>query len=362
MICLSIFAYLNLIPLWSDAPKPLRPVYNGTEIAAEEGDEIFVWEARTGKLKVQVKSHLSPTWGNRLDRISLSNLASVGELKARAPHYDEDDRALWGVASLRWPYSVNHPSLDETSFTFSPNGKYYLSKYPGSDQLWLREVGWGMLNFMFEGVDASFDRTTSHLMQVQSNRITLWSIPDLIQVQAFVINKPSAQITSAHFSPDGNAIVATCSDRTVRVWNSSTGALVKWHSWPESALVAAGFGDNQTIIAVLANGTIGRWDLTQDKLLTPIQAHDGVRKAFLSNMGRYCVITWGPAGSNDPVQGGTMWELNTGKHVSDIGPEEARGAVGFGIADLDFCTLVGKKIIFYAPMLGSHWTVDLKGN
>lgn|GEM_PF-1909453 len=336
-----------------------RPVYNGTQIMGELGSEILTWDARTGNLLGRIKSRLSPIYGNRLDRMSLATLASVGQIQARAPHYEEDDQSLWGRTSLVWPYQCNETTIAQSTLRFSPNGKFFLSAHPDTNQIWLREVSWGNLDFLIEGKDASFDRSTSELLQVEADRLTLWSLPELLQIYTIPISSPTTKIQSTHFNSSGTSIVGACSDHRIRVWSAKTGALTHTQAI-QSNVVEAGFADDQTIVFATEDGNIQRWDLIQNRLLPPIAVSARIHRMILSRSGRYCVVTVSASGETPSILGGSLWDLNKGKRVSELGPNEAQGAVGFGTADLDFCSVAGQKVTLYNTMFSGHWSVELK--
>ena len=312
-----------------------RPVYNGQQIVGEVGSEILTWDARTGKLLGRVKSQLSPTYGNRLDRTSLAFIASAGQIQARAPHYDEDDQALWGRASLAWPYQVNEPVISRSALRFSPNGKYFLSGYPMGKQIWLRQVSWGNLDLLIEGADASFDRSGAQLLQVETDHLTIWSLPELIQVTTISISAPAVRTLTAHFNTSGTSVVGTYTDQRIRVWNAKSGALTSTLA-VRSKLVEAGFADDQTIVFATEDGTIQRWDLKLKKLLPAISVNGRISRMLLSRLGRYCAVALSKSSERQSIVGGSLWDLNKGKRISDLGPEEAKGALGFGTVDLDF--------------------------
>ena len=127
------------------------------------------------------------------------------------------------------------------------------------------------------------------------------------------------RVSSVSFSPDGSLIVSGSSDYTVRVWDASSGECVVLGSlWggsgpleghtsgvnsvsfsPDGSLIVSGAGDN----------TVRVWDLSSGGLLKTLEGHrSDVRSVSFSPDGSHIV-----SGSDDRTV--RVWDLSSGECV-----------------------------------------------
>jgi tetratricopeptide (TPR) repeat protein/Tol biopolymer transport system component len=98
-------------------------------------------------------------------------------------------------------------------------------------------------------------------------------------------------IDSASFSPDGQCIVTTSSDKTVRVWDLSGKVLAELKGHSESVTSASFSPDGKLIVTASADKTARVWDLS-GKLLAELKGHqDRVNSASFSPDGKLIVTT-----------------------------------------------------------------------
>jgi len=339
-----------------------RAHYNGRQIIGFVGKDLYEWDARSGKQIVRVENALDPLLGVKLNRRDLTGLASAGEVKPRDPHYNEDDALLSSVTSLRWPHPVSGVSVERIPLRFSPDGKFYLSAYPGQKQIWLRDVGWGYMDFILSGIDADFNPTGSQVLEVEANSVTLWDLPSLDQATGIV--SPAAGVTflSARFSQDGRSILTGCSDRTVRIWDVASGREMRKLRIPTGDITAAYFTDSFTVLTGSTDGAIRIWDAKTGNPVQTFKNSGPVRQVLVGLDGRHCIAKWSSSDRPDDcaVVGSTVWDLSTRKEIVRLNREESDCLAGFGTADQEFCSVVGQTAIFRNTINGGAWKVKLE--
>ncbi|KAJ7142327.1 WD40-repeat-containing domain protein [Mycena epipterygia] len=121
-------------------------------------------------------------------------------------------------------------------------------------------------------------------------------------------------VTSVHFSPDGTQIVSGSFDRTVRIWDAQTGAvIVRPLEGHTSGVISVCFSpDGRQIVSGSIDGTVRIWDpQTGAPHLGPLEGHSGgVRSVHFSPDALYIV-----SGSDDNTL--RIWDAQTGVPVGE---------------------------------------------
>jgi WD40 repeat protein len=102
----------------------------------------------------------------------------------------------------------------------------------------------------------------------------MWS-PELLQLQGH-----DGQVNSVAFSPDGSKIISGSDDKTIRVWDASTGIemLPPLRGHDGSISSVAFSPDGSKIISGSSDKTIRVWDAsTGIEMLPPLRGHDDLR-------------------------------------------------------------------------------------
>ncbi|MDJ0514769.1 MAG: GUN4 domain-containing protein [Trichodesmium sp. MO_231.B1] len=143
-------------------------------------------------------------------------------------------------------------------------------------------------------VSSSYDKT-----------IKVWDLPT--GSLKGTLDDYNTRVFSVTISPDGKTIVSGSADGTIQVWDLVTGTLkgtLTGHSNSVYSVVIS--PDNQNIISGSADGTIRVWDLTTGTSKTPIRAHgNAVYSVAISPDGKTIV-----SGSGDGRI--KVWDLKTG--------------------------------------------------
>ncbi|MEO1477334.1 MAG: WD40 repeat domain-containing protein [Bacteroidota bacterium] len=83
-------------------------------------------------------------------------------------------------------------------------------------------------------------------------------------------------VNSVRFSPDGTQLVTAASDRTLRVYDSATGALVQTLPGHDDYVVhVAWLADGRGLASASYDGTVKLWDLATGELTRTLRGHTG---------------------------------------------------------------------------------------
>ncbi|MEL6702724.1 MAG: WD40 repeat domain-containing protein [Bacteroidota bacterium] len=83
-------------------------------------------------------------------------------------------------------------------------------------------------------------------------------------------------VNSVRFSPDGTQLVTAASDRTLRVYDAATGALVQTLPGHDDYVVhVAWLADGQGLASASYDGTVKLWDLATGELTRTLRGHTG---------------------------------------------------------------------------------------
>jgi WD40 repeat protein/serine/threonine protein kinase len=196
-----------------------------------------------------------------------------------------------------------------TSAVYSPDGRFLLTTpasvapaeaVPGdaaatlrSPELW--DALTGARRLVFAG--AALHAAVPHTFSPASDRVALFGPDHSVQLYSTTdgrlelsLTGHTSEIRSAVFSLDGNRVLTVGSDRTIRVWDSASGAELRVFTFstvqPES-LSAEFVGDSQTII-VSANDGTRLMSVEKSEQLNSQHWHE--TKSIISRDGRWIAL------------------------------------------------------------------------
>lgn len=178
------------------------------------------------------------------------------------------------LASQAEPYGQHQhidPFLTITDFAqvrhavFSPDGKIVLTVSENQDiKLWDTATGQYIHGLFRPFTDdiryAEFSPDGTRILFFGSESLVAWDIWRGNWLLFF--EGHHAPISSAHYSPDGNYILSTGYDETIKIWDANNGELVK-NIYRQFGLIDAVFGPDNTIVGVDGQypwASVSSWD------------------------------------------------------------------------------------------------------
>ncbi|MFZ4443547.1 MAG: protein kinase domain-containing protein [Planktothrix agardhii] len=122
-----------------------------------------------------------------------------------------------------------------------------------------------------------------------------------------------ATIWSVDVSPDNQAIASASADKTVKIWDRQTGAILQNLTDHQDQVYAVVFSpDGQLLVTASLDKTIKIWKVETGELLNTLTGHlDGVRSLAISSDGKIIV-----SGSLDDTV--KVWNLETGALIHTL--------------------------------------------
>ncbi len=121
-------------------------------------------------------------------------------------------------------------------------------------------------------------------------------------------------VASAHFSPKGDLIVTGSWDGSAKIWNATTGKVVRKLEGGHTSFVntAVFSPDGQFVLTASDDATAKLWSVATGEVVKTLEGHkDRVRSAVFSPDGRFIITT-----SSDETA--RLWEGDSGKFVREF--------------------------------------------
>jgi WD40 repeat protein len=231
---------------------------------------VQIWNATTGKNLLTYRQHAdavySVAWSHDGMRIASGSSDKTAQ--------------VWDVATGSHIYS--HAQQDDAvnSLTWSPDGTYIASANGIAVQIWKT---FNLLNY----------------------------------------TKHTGLVYSAAWSQNGKYIASSGSDKTVQIWNASTGSYLFTCTGHQDTVNTVAWSPDNTRIASASGGsdqTVQLWDAATGSHLLTYKTYSGLRSA-LAYSGLGNTLTWSPDGtriaSADSFFKIQIWDASTGTHLFD---------------------------------------------
>ncbi|CAD0228247.1 putative WD-40 repeat-containing protein [Planktothrix agardhii] len=217
-------------------------------------------------------------------------LAAIGESRYQEM-IGEEIKRKWKLENVSLVYTLTEPSQLVISLAISPDGQTLASSYYSTINIW--QLSTGLLLRTFTGQ--------------HSKMILSLASPDGQTLVSESNTGHSKTILSLAISPDGQTLVSGSRDKTIKIWELSTGrelrTLTKHSDEVWSVAISP---DGQTLVSGSDDKTIKIWELSTGRELRTLTGHDGnVYSVAISPDGQTLV-----SGSGDGIK---IWQLSTGQ-------------------------------------------------
>ncbi|OBT69729.1 hypothetical protein VE03_00856 [Pseudogymnoascus sp. 23342-1-I1] len=151
---------------------------------------------------------------------------------------------------------------------------------------WLEALGW--MGKTSEGIQALLSLEV-HILVVSCSRdktVRLWNTDTGAAPQTFEGHTDC--VNSAAFSPDGKQVVSCSVDKTVQLWDANTGAALHTLKGHTAAVYSAAFSpDGKQVVSCSRDKTVRLWDANTGAALQTLEGHtDWVNSAAFSPDGK----------------------------------------------------------------------------
>ncbi|MDZ8106308.1 MAG: ribosome assembly protein 4, partial [Nostoc sp. DedQUE12a] len=157
----------------------------------------------------------------------------------------------------------------------------------------------------------------------QDKTIKLWDVSTGKAIKT--LTGHSSRVYSVVFSPDGKTLASGSLDKTIKLWDVSTGKAIKTLTGHSSLVYSVVFSpDGKTLASGSDDKTIKLWDVSTGKAIKTLTGHSSwVYSVVFSRDGKTLA-----SGSDDKTI--KLWDVNTGKAIKTlIGHSSSVISVGF---------------------------------
>ncbi len=157
-----------------------------------------------------------------------------------------------------------------------------------------------------------------HVISGSSDKtLRLWDVTSGQCLRTFEGHTDS--VLSCHFSPDGRHVISGSSDKTLRLWDVTSGQCLRTFEGHTSSVLSCHFSpDGRHVISGSYDNTLRLWDVTSGQCLRTFEGHtESVLSCHFSPDGRHVI-----SGSSDNTL--RLWDVTSGQclqisHASRLG-------------------------------------------
>jgi WD40 repeat protein/sterol desaturase/sphingolipid hydroxylase (fatty acid hydroxylase superfamily) len=252
-------------------------------VSASEDGTLKIWDALTGAVERTLTGHTGPVRGVALSADGRRILSASHDRTLKIWDVDtgSDLRTLPGHSGAILAVALS-----------SDSGRAVSGSADGTVRLWDLEAG---------HEKRSFPGGTGEVITVAigaDGQRVAWAAGRIIKIASAAGNGQERAlighadlVCTVALSPDGERVVSGSFDRSVKVWNATTGLAVQTltgHDGPVSSVAIS--SDGRTIVSGSQDGTVRVWDLATGREQVVLRGHsDSVMSVALSADGRKIV-------------------------------------------------------------------------
>jgi WD40 repeat protein/serine/threonine protein kinase len=299
--------------------EPEAPVYqlvysrDGKRVATDSEDHtIRVWEVATGKMLARMAGHEGPLW----------RLAFSPDGRRIVSSSADGTFRLWDAMTGQ-PLAVlgSNSREDAVPALFSPDGQWIVTGWGKDVLLWDGKMGQplavlGSHEHMVLHLAISLDGRRIASLARDDKAIILWDTATRKKVASLTGHfwNPRNGDFAMLFSPDGSRLISVGTSSRAdspRLWNSTTGQLIKVMTGHTNQVVTIAFSPDSTrAVSASLDQTAILWDGLTGERIAALRGHSGMLAgAGFSPDGRYVVTA-----SDDQTL--RLWHAKTGEAIS----------------------------------------------
>lgn len=311
---------------------------DGTRLVTASNDKTAkIWDSGTGKLLFTLQKHTD---------IVNSALFSRNGNKLITTSDDKTVR-IWDTQTGKLLLTLNNFTDKVQMASFSPSERKILTSTTKELKIWDTSSAKELVTLEkpFESSEfippiVSVDFSPIEDTIVISNVFGQAHIWDINTGKKMLVKENSNDVYSASFSSDGNKIVTTSADKTIKIWDSTNFKLLKTLGEQKSKAYSASFSKNDRFILTTDSNKIAKlWDIITGEIIHIIGNNNNQISSAIFSLEGNKIITSGNTT--------TIWDTKTGKSIFTLPGYINQGSSDIFLSDNKIITREEKKVIVF---------------